>query len=229
MSDDKTETDKLDKTPGQVGYEAMLKSMLRTGNEEDQLYAAHNIWENQCPKLHADWEDVGAAIVKVFGASETNSVSGCPNPSSVDRALTFADRKAADGWVTARDLEVSLRVLAAEVRRLRSENLLLAMANTDREELRAELVQVKADNEYGAMAYEDVVKALAERNRELAETKHLLAEERALTAATVGQQQTLWQAIDDAMAAGEGPVRWAALERIESAAYALRTQDKTKP
>lgn len=35
---------------------------------------------------------------------------------------------------------------------------------------------------------------------------------------------TLWQAIDDAMAAGEGPVRWSALERIESAAYVIRTE-----
>lgn len=149
---DTSETNSVDKTPGQVGYEAMLAKMLRDGNEEDRLYAEYNLWENQCAKLHADWEDVGAAIVKVFGASETNSASGCPNPSSVEKALDYAERKTAGGWVTTRDLDVTLRVLAAEVRRLRADAIdpLYKAALADRARLSDEverLQKVVADHE----------------------------------------------------------------------------------
>ena len=50
------------KSLGQIGYEAMLGKMLRDGNEEEQLFAQHNIWENQCQKLKDDWELVATAI-----------------------------------------------------------------------------------------------------------------------------------------------------------------------
>lgn len=56
------ETDKLDKSLGQIGYEAMLGKMVRDDGEPERLHAAYNLWENQCEKLQADWEAVAAAI-----------------------------------------------------------------------------------------------------------------------------------------------------------------------
>lgn len=69
-----------------------------------------------------------------------------------EEALAHAKERAGDGNWHGQDLacdceaqhfwpddEEALKALADEVRRLRAENLLLAMANADREEMKAEL------------------------------------------------------------------------------------------
>lgn len=47
----------MSKTPGQVGYEAMVENFTQRDGEEWTF-----TWDQECERLHQDWEHVGAAV-----------------------------------------------------------------------------------------------------------------------------------------------------------------------
>jgi hypothetical protein len=54
------------KTPGQVGYEAMLELLKRGREPNPEVDQYSDPWEMQCDKLKADWEHVAKAILRAF-------------------------------------------------------------------------------------------------------------------------------------------------------------------